>query len=152
MNRKQRRATYLGVGLVIVGLATATMLYALQDSLLFFRTPSDVITGEVTVNPGQRFRLGGLVERGSVARGADTQVAFAVTDTEATIPVTFSGVLPDLFREGQGVIAEGALNAGGVFVADKVLAKHDETYMPREVAEALKEKGVWQGTLPENAQ
>ena len=90
-------------------------------------------------------RLGGLVEKGSVVRGDGSTVAFAITDTVEAVKVTYSGILPDLFREEQGVVAEGVLGADGVFVADTVLAKHDENYMPREVAEALKEKGVWQG-------
>ena len=96
-------------------------------------------------NPGQRFRLGGLVEDGSVKRGEGTTVSCVVTDKRSTLPVTFTGVLPDLFREGQGVVAEGVLNSDGVFHADSVLAKHDENYMPPEVAKKLKEQGVWRG-------
>ena len=94
---------------------------------------------------GTRIRLGGLVEEGSVVRGEGTRVRFAVTDTAETVPVTYDGVLPDLFREGQGVVTEGTLMPDGTFVADTVLAKHDENYMPKEVADALKEQGVWQG-------
>ena len=94
---------------------------------------------------GQRFRLGGLVENGSVKRGEGTTVSFVITDKRSTLPVTFTGVLPDLFREGQGVVAEGVLNSDGVFHADSVLAKHDENYMPPEVAKKLKEQGVWRG-------
>ena len=100
---------------------------------------------EKQIPPGKRIRLGGLVERGSVQRGGGLDVTFAITDTTRSIPVRYKGILPDLFREGQGVVAEGKLDAGGRFLADTVLAKHDETYMPPEVAKALKEQGVWQG-------
>ena len=99
---------------------------------------------EKNIQPGTRFRLGGLVADGSIVRGQGKTVSFTVTDTAGTLPVTYVGILPDLFREGQGVIAEGVLQAGGGFKADTVLAKHDENYMPREVADALKERGVWQ--------
>jgi cytochrome c-type biogenesis protein CcmE len=95
------------------------------------------------VGPGTRFRLGGLVEKGSLVRGQGTRITFTITDTDKKMPVTYEGVLPDLFREGQGVVAEGKLTAGGIFEADTVLAKHDENYMPKEVADALKKKGVW---------
>jgi cytochrome c-type biogenesis protein CcmE len=104
---------------------------------------------EKQISPGQRFRLGGLVEDGSVRRGVGTTVTFAITDQARSIPVTYTGVLPDLFREGQGVITEGKLGTDGVFSADNVLAKHDENYMPPEVAEALKKQGVWQGSKAE---
>ncbi len=100
---------------------------------------------EKHLTPGQRFRLGGLVEEGSVKRGEGTTISFVVTDMKSTLPVTYNGVLPDLFREGQGVVAEGVLEPGGVFKADSVLAKHDENYMPPEVAKKLKEQGVWRG-------
>ncbi len=143
MSRKKTRATYLAVGLGVVGVALGIVLYALQDTLVFFRTPTDV--AKMAIEPGQRFRLGGLVAENSFEKGTDARVTFQVTDTESFVPVTYRGVLPDLFREGQGVVTEGALNSAGVFVADKVLAKHDENYMPPEVAAALKDKGVWQG-------
>ena len=97
------------------------------------------------MTPGTRFRLGGLVKQGSIHRGEAQQITFEVTDTAATLPVRYQGILPDLFREGQGVIAEGVLEPSGFFKADTVLARHDETYMPREVADALKKQGVWQG-------
>jgi cytochrome c-type biogenesis protein CcmE len=97
------------------------------------------------IAPGQRFRLGGLVEAGSVVRGEGTSVRFVITDQAKTLPVTYTGVLPDLFREGQGVVAEGVLEPDGVFHADNVLAKHDENYMPPEVAKKLKAQGVWRG-------
>ena len=97
-----------------------------------------------TLAPGQRIRLGGLVEKGSIVRGQGTEVRFAVTDGQDSVKVVYSGILPDLFREEQGVIAEGSFGPSNVFVADSVLARHDENYMPKEVADSLKEKGVWQ--------
>ncbi|MEM9471718.1 MAG: cytochrome c maturation protein CcmE [Pseudomonadota bacterium] len=142
MTRKQQRGALIGAGLGALGLAAGLVLYALSDTITFFYTPTDVV--EKGVQPGTRFRLGGLVEDGSIVRGQGKTVSFKVTDTAGTLPVTYVGILPDLFREGQGVIAEGVLDAGGSFKADTVLAKHDENYMPREVADALKEKGVWQ--------
>ncbi len=141
MTRKQQRGALIGAGLGALGLAAGLVLYALSDTITFFYTPSDVV--EKGVQPGTRFRLGGLVEDGSIIRGQGKTVSFKVTDTAGTLPVTYVGILPDLFREGQGVIAEGMLDAGGSFKADTVLAKHDENYMPREVADALKEKGMW---------
>lgn len=143
MTRKQRRSLMIGTGLAVLGLAVGLVLFALQDSIVFFYSPSDV--AEKGLAPGQRFRLGGLVEEGSVKRGEGPTVQFAITDTAKTMPVTYTGVLPDLFREGQGVVTEGRLDGNGVFVADTVLAKHDETYMPPEVADALKKQGVWRG-------
>jgi cytochrome c-type biogenesis protein CcmE len=142
MTRKQQRGVLIGAGLGALGLAAGLILYALSDTITFFYTPTDVV--EKGVQPGTRFRLGGLVADGSIVRGQGKTVSFKVTDTTGTLPVTYVGILPDLFREGQGVIAEGVLDAGGNFKADTVLAKHDENYMPREVADALKEKGVWQ--------
>jgi len=144
MTRKQRRGVLIGTCLVVLGVAVGLVLYAMRDSIVFFYGPSDV--AEMQVAPGQRIRLGGLVETGSVARGDGTTVRFVVTDGAKTLPVTFTGVLPDLFREGQGVVAEGTLQADGVFHADNVLAKHDENYMPPEVAAKLKERGVWRDT------
>jgi cytochrome c-type biogenesis protein CcmE len=140
MTRKQRRGVLIGVALSVLMVAVGLVLFAMRDSLVFFHTPSDL--AEKPVAAGQRFRLGGLVAAGSVKRGEGTDVEFAVTDTLKQIPVTYHGVLPDLFREGQGVVTEGSLTPSGVFVADTVLAKHDENYMPPEVAKALKEKGV----------
>ena len=144
MTRKQRRSVLIGLSLLVLGLAAALVLTALEDSIVFFYSPSDVV--EKNIGPGERFRLGGLVEEGSVVRGQGTRVKFAVTDTNRTLKVAFDGVLPDLFREGQGVVTEGVLNHDGTFVADSVLAKHDETYMPPEVADALKKQGVWKGS------
>ena len=133
----------IGICLAVLGLAVGLVLFALEDSIVFFYSPSDV--AEKNIKPGQRIRLGGLVLEGSVKRGENATIFFTVTDTAKTIPVSYKGVLPDLFREGQGVVTEGKLNGNGVFVADSVLAKHDENYMPPEVAEALKKQGVWKG-------
>lgn len=146
MTRKQQRLSLILAGLGILGVAAGLVLYALRDSIIFFYTPAEV--AEKSIGPGLRFRLGGLVEKGSVVRGEGQTVRFTVTDTEKKLPVTFAGQLPDLFREGQGVVAEGKLNAGGTFEADTVLAKHDETYMPKEVADALKKRGVWKEGEP----
>jgi cytochrome c-type biogenesis protein CcmE len=141
MTRKQRRSFFIGGGLVVLGVAVGLVLFALQDSIVFFYSPSDI--AEKGIGPGQRIRLGGLVEEGSVKRDQGATVEFDVTDTAKSIHVTYTGVLPDLFREGQGVVTEGALTANGTFTADSVLAKHDEKYMPPEVAEALKKRGEW---------
>jgi cytochrome c-type biogenesis protein CcmE len=143
MTRKQRRAILIGTCLGVLALAVGLVLMALRDSIVFFYTPTEV--AEKRLDTGQRFRLGGLVENGSLKRGEGTTVSFVVTDKRATLPVTYAGVLPDLFREGQGVVAEGMLTSEGVFHADSVLAKHDEKYMPPEVAKKLKEQGVWRG-------
>jgi cytochrome c-type biogenesis protein CcmE len=142
MTRKQRRSVLIIIGLVTLGAATAMVLTALQSKITFFYSPSDV--AEKSVGPGERFRLGGLVEEGSVVRGEGTTIRFSVTDTARSVKVTYSGIVPDLFREGQGVVTEGRLDEQGVFKADTVLARHDENYMPKEVADALKRQGVWQ--------
>ena len=149
MTRKQRRGVLIGTCLLVLGVAVGLVLYAMRDSIVFFYTPSEVTSMQIA--PGQRFRLGGLVETGSVVRGDGTTIRFAVTDKSKTLPVTYTGVLPDLFREGQGVVAEGTLSADGVFHADNVLAKHDENYMPPEVAKKLKEQGVWRGDAKASA-
>ena len=141
MTRKQKRLTMILGGLAVLGVAAGIMLYALSGTITFFYTPSEIT--EEKVSPGQRLRLGGLVEEGSWIRGEGTMSTFVVTDTIKTIKVTYNGQLPDLFREGQGVVAEGIIDGGGTFVADTVLAKHDENYMPKELADSLKEKGVW---------
>lgn len=140
MTRKQRRLVLIGSGLAVLALAVALVLNALKDSIVFFNSPSDVV--EKHVLPGTRIRLGGLVKPGTVKRDS-VNVRFDVTDGKAAIAVTYTGILPDLFREGQGVVAEGTLDSGGVFKADTVLAKHDEKYMPKEVADALKKQGRW---------
>lgn len=140
MTRKQLRATMIGTGVLVLGLSLVLVLFAMRDTIVFFYTPSDLTTQKLAQD--QRFRLGGLVAEGSVKRASGTQVSFAVTDTIKTISVTYDGILPDLFREGQGVVTEGRLDTAGIFRADSVLAKHDENYMPPEVAKSLKEKGV----------
>lgn len=140
MTRKKMRGLMIGGGVAVLAVALVLVLFAMRGGIVYFYTPSDLATKKL--EPGQRFRLGGLVKDGSVVRGGGTKVKFAVTDTIGTVPVAYDGVLPDLFREGQGVVTEGRLDAAGVFQADSVLAKHDETYMPPEVAKALKAKGV----------
>jgi len=139
--RKQKRAALILAGLALLGIAAGLVLYALRDTIIFFYTPSEL--AEKNVQPGQRFRLGGLVETGSVVKGEGMTVRFVVTDTVKAVPVSYNGQLPDLFREGQGVVTEGKLDGSGNFVADTVLAKHDETYMPKDVADRLKQMGVW---------
>lgn len=141
MTRKQRRLTMIGGAIAVLAVAAALVLNALRDSIVFFSTPS--MAAEKHIPAGKRFRLGGLVQPGSLVRGDNLAVKFEVSDGKAQLPVTYKGILPDLFREGQGVIAEGAIDGGGVFRADTVLAKHDENYMPKEVADALKKEGHW---------
>ena len=143
MTRKQRRGVLIGTCLAVLAVAVGLVLFAMRDSIVFFYSPSEVAAMQIA--PGQRFRLGGLVETGSVVRDQGTTVRFIITDQAKTLPVTYTGVLPDLFREGQGVVAEGTLEPDGVFHADNVLAKHDENYMPPEVAKKLKAQGVWRG-------
>ncbi|MDJ1159046.1 cytochrome c maturation protein CcmE [Chelatococcus sp. SYSU_G07232] len=143
MTRKQRRLTLIGAALSVIALALGLVLFAMRDTIVFFHGPTDI--AEKGVRPGTRFRLGGLVKEGSVVRGEGQSVRFEVTDTNRSVLVRYTGLLPDLFREGQGVVAEGVLEPSGDFRADSVLAKHDETYMPREVADTLKKQGVWQG-------
>src|SRR5215467_13875498 len=142
MTRKQRRLVLIGTSLGVLAIAAALVLGALRDSIVFFNSPTDVV--EKRQAPGTRLRIGGLVKPGSVERGDNLLVRFAVTDGKTDIPVRYQGIVPDLFREGQGVVAEGKIEAGGTFAADTVLAKHDERYMPREVVDALKQSGRWQ--------
>ncbi|MFZ0986043.1 MAG: cytochrome c maturation protein CcmE [Pseudolabrys sp.] len=142
MTRKQRRLTLIGASLAVLAIAAALVLGALRDSIVFFNSPTDV--AEKRISLGTRMRIGGLVKPGSLQRGDNLQVSFAVTDGNADIAVRYQGIVPDLFREGQGVVAEGKLESGGVLAADTVLAKHDERYMPREVVDALKKSGRWQ--------
>jgi cytochrome c-type biogenesis protein CcmE len=141
MTRKRRRLVLIGGSLAVLAIAVALMLNAFRDSIVFFNSPSDV--AEKHVAPGARIRLGGLVKTGSLVRVDNLKIRFEVTDGKSELPVTYQGVLPDLFREGQGVVAEGALDGAGGFDADTILAKHDETYMPKEVADALKKTGHW---------
>ena len=141
MKRKHRRLLLVLVSLALVGAGAALVLTAVEDSLVFFYTPADLAERDIAFD--QRFRLGGLVEEGSVSQSGSTTL-FLVTDFTGTVAVSFNGVLPDLFREGQGVVAEGNLTADGTFMASQILAKHDETYMPKEIADALKNSGRWQ--------
>jgi cytochrome c-type biogenesis protein CcmE len=141
MTRKQRRLSLIGAALGVLALAVALVLSALKDSIVFFNSPTDLV--EKQIKSGTRIRVGGLVKEGTVSRGDSLAVRFEVTDGKSTVPVAFQGLLPDLFREGQGIIAEGTLDGSGTFRADSVLAKHDETYMPKEVADALKKQGHW---------
>jgi cytochrome c-type biogenesis protein CcmE len=137
---KRRRLWLLLSSLGVLGVAATLVLYSLNDNLVFFYSPSQVV--EKKPGPERRFRLGGLVVNGSLQKNGQ-EVRFRITDLKGELPVVYRGLLPDLFREGQGVIAEGALGADGVFAAREVLAKHDENYMPPEVAKALKESGRW---------
>jgi cytochrome c-type biogenesis protein CcmE len=141
MTRKQRRLTLIGTAGAVLAVAVGLVLSAMSGQIALFKTPTEL--SEKGVQPGQRVRIGGLVEEGSVTRGPGADVAFRVTDTANAVPVTYTGILPDLFREGQGVVAEGLMDETGTFRADTVLAKHDETYMPKEVVDALKAQGVW---------
>ena len=141
MTRKQRRLALIFVGLGVLGTAAGLVLNALTDSIVFFNSPTDVV--EKHVMPNTRIRLGGLVQPGSVVKSDEMHVRFEVTDGNKAIPVTYQGLLPDLFREGQGVIAEGKLDGSGVMRADSVLAKHDERYMPKEIEDSLKKQGHW---------
>lgn len=140
MTRKRRRLMLLGLAALGLGTASALALTAFQDNLLFFYSPTELHAGKV--EEGRRFRLGGLVVQGSLQRLADGRtIAFTVTDTAYDVPVRYAGIVPDLFREGQGVVAHGRVGPDGVFVADELLAKHDEKYMPPEVAKALQNAG-----------
>ena len=142
MTRKQRRLVLIGGSLGVLALAAVLVLSAMKDSIVFFNSPTDVVDKQV--QPGSRIRLGGLVKPGTLQRGDNLAVRFEVTDGNRAIAVNYQGILPDLFREGQGVIAEGMLVSGGGFKADSVLAKHDENYMPKEVVDALKKQGRWE--------
>ncbi len=142
MTRKGKRLTMIIGALVALGLAAGLVLFALRDNIVFFYTPSELATR--TIAPGARLRIGGLVKEGSVLKNGK-DAFFIVTDRSRDLKVSFTGLLPDLFREGQGVVVDGALNPDGAFRADSVLAKHDERYMPRDVADKLKAQGVWQG-------
>ncbi|MDF0665264.1 MAG: cytochrome c maturation protein CcmE [Nitrospira sp.] len=136
MKPRHKRFAFIGLGLLVFGVATVLILNAFQSNLVFFFTPSQVASGEVP--QGRSFRIGGMVEDGSLVRENDgLTVRFIVTDTAKRVPVTYKGILPDLFKEGKGAVAQGKLNADGTFVASEVLAKHDENYMPPEAADAL---------------
>ncbi len=142
LTRKQRRLVLIAAAGAVLCLAAGLVLFALRDTIVFFYGPTEI--AEKGVAPGTRMRLGGLVETGSVTRGPGQRVTFSITDSRTAIKVSYEGLLPDLFREGQGVVTEGVFQGAGQFRADSVLAKHDETYMPREVADTLKKQGHWQ--------
>jgi len=143
--KRKQRLILVCLMLFGVGMASAVGLMAFNDNITLFRSPSDVIAGEV--EKGTRFRIGGMVVENSVQRRSDNlDIKFELTDHANTVPVAFNGILPDLFREGQGIVALGQLDEAGVFVASEVLAKHDENYMPPEVAEALEKAGKMPGT------
>ncbi|MBL29015.1 MAG: cytochrome c maturation protein CcmE [Rhodospirillaceae bacterium] len=143
MTRKRRRLYIVLAGMAVLGSAAALALTAFEDNLVFFYSPSDVQAREMPAD--KRMRIGGLVEEESVVkRGDGLTTDFRVTDLAASLPVSYKGILPDLFREGQGVVVEGSLDTDGTFIASNVLAKHDENYMPPEVAEALKKSGRWE--------
>jgi cytochrome c-type biogenesis protein CcmE len=143
MTRKKRRLVMTFTALAALGLALGLVLTALRDNIVFFYGPSEL--AQKAPHAGQRLRIGGLVREGSLVREGESTVRFAVTDKKQDVVVTYTGLLPDLFREGQGVVAEGTLGQDKIFHADSILAKHDERYMPREVADALKKQGVWRG-------
>jgi cytochrome c-type biogenesis protein CcmE len=143
MTRKKRRLVMTFTALAALGLALGLVLTALRDNIVFFYGPSEL--AQKAPRAGQRLRIGGLVREGSLVREGESTVRFAVTDKKQDVVVTYTGLLPDLFREGQGVVAEGTLGQDKIFHADSILAKHDERYMPREVADALKKQGVWRG-------
>jgi cytochrome c-type biogenesis protein CcmE len=143
MTRKAKRLTLIFGALAVLGLAAGLIMFALRDNIVFFYTPTQL--AEKQPAPGARLRIGGLVKQGSLVKGDGRDVSFIITDNAKELAATYTGLLPDLFREGQGVVADGVLGSDGKFRADSVLAKHDERYMPRDVAEALKKQGVWQG-------
>ena len=149
MKARSKRLMLVGGGVVLLVAAVALVLSAFQQNLVFFHTPTEIAEGKAPL--GKTFRVGGMVEEGSIAREADgITVRFAITDTAKVIPVTYKGTLPDLFKEGKGVVAQGKLGPDGVFVADQVLAKHDENYMPPEAADALAK--AKQGQMPSLSQ
>lgn len=148
MTRKQKRFAGIGVIGTVIALAIFLVSVALRDEIVFFYDPTEVVSG-TKVSPGQNFRIGGLVEDGSVVK-TNTNISFVVTDGASSVPISFEGILPDLFREGQGVIAEGAMDTQGRFIAQNVLAKHDENYIPKELEDVMKDKNIWKGQEGEN--
>jgi cytochrome c-type biogenesis protein CcmE len=146
MKRKHKRLSFVALGILILAAAASLILFAFKDNIVFFLSPTEITekSKKNEIGPQQRLRIGGLVEKGSLTKGVINR--FKVTDLNKSIIVEFKGLLPDLFREGQGIVAEGRYN-NAVFTASEVLAKHDETYMPPEVAEALKKSGKWKPTL-----
>ena len=145
--KKKRRIQIIVAAFVVLALSTGLIGYALQDGINFFRSPTQVV--EEPPEPSETFRLGGLVAEGSLVRGQGEAITFSVTDGNATVPVTYTGILPDLFAENQGMIGTGRF-VDGTFVASEILAKHDESYMPKEVVDALKEQGVYVDPEAEN--
>jgi cytochrome c-type biogenesis protein CcmE len=144
MTRKRRRLYIVVLGMLTLGVAAALVLTAFEDNIVFFYTPTDIATRDLPQD--RRFRLGGVVVADSIKTDPDgVTIRFGLTDISNTVKVTYRGVLPDLFREGQGAVVEGRLDADGLFRAEEVLAKHDENYMPKEVADALKKSGQWKG-------
>lgn len=141
--KKQRRIQIIAVAAVALALSTGLIGYAMRDGINFFRAPSQILAEPP--GPAEVFRIGGLVEEGSIVRGQGKTIKFSVTDGGAVVPVTYTGVLPDLFEENQGMVGTGRY-INGIFEASEILAKHDETYMPKEVVDALKEQGVYKGT------
>ena len=145
MKKRHKRIVFIVTSLAALGLATWLVLGAFRNNLVFFFSPSQIASKEAPV--GRNFRIGGLVEKGSMKRDGDgLTVKFTVTDTANSVPVVYKGILPDLFKEGRGCVAQGHVGSDGIFYADQVLAKHDENYMPPEVADALKKSGHWQET------
>lgn len=145
--RKRMRLYTVLIALALLATAVGLVLYAFRENIVFFVSPAEI--AERGITPGQRFRLGGLVEVGSIERDKDgLTIRFKVTDLRASVPVRYRGLLPDLFHEGKGVVTEGRLGEDGVFIADSVLAKHDENYMPPEVAESLRKSGLWEDAKP----
>ena len=143
MKRKNKRLSFVVLTLLALAAAAGLVLAAFEDNIVFFHSPTEIV--KKNIRPEQRLRVGGLVEEGTVKQtGQDAITSFRVTDLTTSLTVNFKGILPDLFREGQGVVAEGHYR-NGVFEAKEVLAKHDETYMPKEVADALKKSGIWKG-------
>jgi len=140
VKRKHKRLTFAAIAMLLLGFATVLILTAFEDNIVFFYSPTEL--KNKNISDGQNIRIGGLVEEGSVKKNEGTVILFDVTDLKSTIKVSYNGLLPDLFREGQGIVAEGMLK-NGIFMASNVLAKHDENYMPPEVADALKKSGQW---------
>ncbi len=143
MTRKGRRLAIIGTAGCVLAVAAGLVLFALRDSIVFFYGPTELVDKDPAL--GTRLRVGGLVEQGSLVHLGQSSVSFVVTDLKKSVKVSYTGLLPDLFREGQGIVAEGVVAGPGVFAADTVLAKHDATYMPKDVADSLKKQGVWRG-------
>ncbi len=141
MTRKQRRLSLIAASMGVFAMAIGIALYALRDSVVFFFTPSEIAAK--SLKAGMRLRVGGLIKIGTIVKASENSIKFVITDGQSDLAVAYSGLVPDLFREGQGVIAEGKYAGSDLFTADSVLAKHDERYMPREVADSLKAKGLW---------